>query len=60
MKEKNINLCTSFGTIGRSMGREPQYSYSANGYLGANGYFGAKAVLKVPLTNVFSIILKKS
>jgi prepilin-type N-terminal cleavage/methylation domain-containing protein/prepilin-type processing-associated H-X9-DG protein len=44
IKDKDINLCTSFGTIGRSMGREPQYSYSANGYLGADGYFGTRAV----------------
>ena len=26
------------------MGREPRYSYSTNGYLGAKGYFGTDAV----------------
>ena len=39
IKDKDINLCTSFLTIGKSMGREPLYSYSTNGYLGAGGWF---------------------
>jgi len=44
IKDKDINLCTSFRTIGRSMGEDPRYSYSTNGWLGAGGYFGDKAV----------------
>lgn len=44
IKDKDINLCTSFNTIGRSMGLDPRYSYSTNGWLGAGGYFGDKAV----------------
>ena len=39
IKDKDINLCTSFKTIGKSMGLEPLYSYSTNGYLGAGGWF---------------------
>ena len=44
IKNEDINLCTSFGTIGWSMGKEPRYSYSANGWLGAGGYFKKNAV----------------
>jgi len=43
IKDKDINLCSSFETIGLSMGKKPRYSYSANGWLGAGGYFGNKA-----------------
>jgi prepilin-type N-terminal cleavage/methylation domain-containing protein/prepilin-type processing-associated H-X9-DG protein len=43
IKDKDINLCTSFSIIGKSMGREAKYSYSTNGYLGANGYFADRA-----------------
>ncbi len=44
IKDKDINLCISFRTIGKSMGRDPRYSYSTNGYLGAGGYFKGNAV----------------
>ena len=44
LKDKDINLCTTFKTIGKSMGREPRYSYSTNGWLGARGFFSTKAV----------------
>jgi len=43
IKDKDINLCASFKTIGISMGKDPRYSYSTNGYLGANGYFSTRA-----------------
>ena len=39
IKDKKINLCTSFKTIGKSMGLDPRYSYATNGYLGAGGWF---------------------
>jgi len=39
IKDKDINLCTSFRTIGKSMGLDPRYSYGTNGYLGAGGWF---------------------
>jgi prepilin-type N-terminal cleavage/methylation domain-containing protein/prepilin-type processing-associated H-X9-DG protein len=39
IKDKDINLCTSFSIIGKSMEREARYSYSTNGYLGADGWF---------------------
>lgn len=43
IKDEDINLCTSFNTIGRSMGLDPRYSYSTNSYLGAPGYFEDRA-----------------
>lgn len=46
VKDKDINLCTSFKTIGKTMGKDPRYSYSTNGYLGAGGFFRDKAVTK--------------
>lgn len=44
IKDKDINLCTTFRAFGLSMGRKPRYSYSTNGYLGAGGYFKGRAV----------------
>ena len=44
IKDKDINLCTSFRAFGQTMGYDPQYSYSTNGYLGSGGFFGGRAV----------------
>jgi len=59
IKDKNINLCKSFRAFGLSMGYNPRYSYSANGYLGKGGYFGSRAAysesdLRRPPAHVFS------
>jgi prepilin-type N-terminal cleavage/methylation domain-containing protein/prepilin-type processing-associated H-X9-DG protein len=43
IKDKNVNLCKSFRAFGLTMGYNPVYSYSANGYLGEGGYFGSRA-----------------
>lgn len=58
IKDKNINLCTSFRAFGQSMGFDPRYSYSTNGWLGAGGFLKDKAVeneseIRQP-ANVFS------
>jgi prepilin-type N-terminal cleavage/methylation domain-containing protein/prepilin-type processing-associated H-X9-DG protein len=43
IRDKNVNLCKSFRGFGLTMGYNPVYSYSANGYLGKDGYFGDRA-----------------
>jgi prepilin-type N-terminal cleavage/methylation domain-containing protein/prepilin-type processing-associated H-X9-DG protein len=43
IKDKDINLCTSFRAFSQTMGEVAQYSYSANGWLGKPGYYKDKA-----------------
>ncbi|MHC4087383.1 MAG: type II secretion system protein [Planctomycetota bacterium] len=43
IRDKKVNLCKSFRAFGLTMGYNPVYSYSANGYLGEAGYFGSRA-----------------
>lgn len=45
IKNEKMNLCPSFKLQGEALGRNPRYSYSANGWLGAGGFFGKNATV---------------